>query len=87
MPPTAPDAVHARLGDVLRELIPGAPAILPAGARLVEDLGLDSLALARAVVALEDAFGVELPAERLHELRAATVSDLAALLAESGARA
>ena len=51
--------------------------------RLVEDLGFDSLALARTVVALETEFATELPAERLHELRTATVAQLASMLDEA----
>jgi acyl carrier protein len=51
--------------------------------RLVEDLGLDSLALARTVVALEAELGTELPPDRLHELRDGTAADLARLLDEA----
>ena len=77
-----PDTL-ARLLAVLREIAPQAKATLRPEDRLIEDVGLDSMALARAVVALEDAFGIELPPERLHELRSATIGDLAALLASS----
>jgi acyl carrier protein len=58
------------------------PAVEPSD-RLIEDLGFDSLALARAVVALESEFGTELPPERLHELRTATAGALAELLEEA----
>jgi acyl carrier protein len=52
--------------------------------RLIEDLGLDSVALAQVVVSLELAYDRDLPQERLHELRGATVADLQALV-ETGA--
>ena len=53
--------------------------------RLIADLGFDSVALVRVVVEIETAFDVELPQERLFELRTATVRDLAALAEGSGA--
>lgn len=87
-----PGAAHARAGtadtwaavvEVLCEVAPdGAGPMRPISRehRLVEDLGLDSLALARAVVALEARLDRELPPERLHELRSATAGTLLALV-------
>ena len=83
----ASTTVSARLAEVLRATAPAAPEqILPEHA-LVDDLGFDSIALVKTVVALEEAFDVELPQERLHELRGATVQDVATLLSAAGADA
>jgi len=76
--------VLPRLQGLLRELAPTALAEVRPDHRLLEDLGFDSVALVKTVVALEDAFGVELPQDRLHELRSATVADVAALVAAAG---
>ena len=70
----------ARLTAVLQAHAPEPRAVIAPGDRLVQDLGFDSLAIARTVVALESEFATELPADRLHELRTATAGDLAALL-------
>lgn len=86
MQPASP-TVSARLAEVLRSTAPAAPAEIRPEHALVDDLGFDSVALVKTVVALEEAFDVELPQERLHELRRATVSDVAALLATAGAGA
>ena len=83
----APASVPTRLADELRATAPAAPGEIRPEHALVDDLGYDSLALVKTVVALEEAFDVELPQERLHELRAATVSDVAALLHAAGAEA
>lgn len=74
-----------RLADVLRAHAPHPPRELRADMRLVDDLGFDSLALARAVVALETEFATELPQSRLHELRTATVGQLADMVSEGDA--
>jgi acyl carrier protein len=76
--------LSSRLGEVLRCTAPSAPSEIRPEHRLVEDLGFDSIALVKTVVALEEAFGVELPPERLHELRSARVLDVAALLSAAG---
>ena len=78
--PACPAASDERVLEVLRRLAPRPPRLLLPGHRLHEDLGFDSLALVKTVVALEDALGVELPQERLHELRRATVADACALV-------
>ena len=77
----APAPVPVRLIDVLRATASAAPEQILAEHRLVDDLGYDSVALVKTIVALEEAFEVELPQERLHELREATVQDVAGLLA------
>jgi acyl carrier protein len=82
-----PDSFTARLAEVLRATAPTAPEEIRPEHALVGDLGYDSVALVKTVVALEEAFDVELPQERLHELRSATVGDVAVLLASAGAGA
>ena len=82
-----PEWILARTADVLRRLAPSAPAEVSPGHLLLDDLGFDSLALVKTVVAVEDAFGIELPEHRLHELRTATVLDLARLIEQAGAAA
>lgn len=75
--------VWPRLRELLHAHAPRPPQDVLASHRLIEDLGFDSLALAKTVVALETEFGTELPPERLHELRTATAGELAALLQEA----
>ena len=87
---SAPDGegtVEACLVEVLRASAPAFSGDIRPDHLLVEDLGFDSIALVRTIVALEEAFGVELPPERLHELRAARVRDVALLLRAAGAQA
>ena len=78
-----PDDTWTRIERVLREVAPLPPRPLRPDDRLVEDLGLDSMALVNAVVALEEAFGLELPQDRLHELRGATAGVLAGLVEQA----
>jgi acyl carrier protein len=72
-----------RLAAILEAQAPSPPSEIRQGSRLIDDLGFDSLALAKTVVALEAEFGTELPADRLHELRSATAGDLLAMLTDS----
>ncbi|MEM7245055.1 MAG: acyl carrier protein [Acidobacteriota bacterium] len=69
--------------DALREAAPRLPSSVEAGHHLVDDLGLDSIGLARLVVELENRFDCDLPPERLGELRDATVADLVELLEQA----
>ena len=81
----ASPALVQRLEDVLRRMAPTPPGEIRLDQRLFADLGFDSLALVKTIVAIEDAFAVDLPQDRLHELREATVGELAALVAEASA--
>ncbi|MDR3310390.1 MAG: acyl carrier protein [Oscillospiraceae bacterium] len=49
-------------------------------ANIKEDFGADSLAVVELVMALEDAFGISIPEEKLKEI--ATVADIIALVGE-----
>ena len=51
---------------------------LPAHARLVEDLGYDSLAMAEVVFFIEDLYQIVIPNQDLHDLH--TVADLRAYI-------
>ena len=75
-----PDDTWTRVERVLREVASLPPRPMRPDDRLVEDLGLDSMALVNVVVALEEAFDLELPQDRLHELRAGTASSLVGLV-------
>ncbi len=78
-----PSPLWPRVAAILLVHAPRSPDAILAEHRLVEDLGFDSLALARTVVAIETEFGADLPAGRLHELRSATAGALADLLEEA----
>jgi acyl carrier protein len=84
--PKAP-SVLPQLTTVLRGLAPGHPATIRAEDRLIDQLGFDSVSLAQAIVEMEDCFGVELPQNRLHELRSATVAEVAGLIESSRGQA
>jgi acyl carrier protein len=75
--------VQARVADILAARSPlGVESARPEDL-LVGDLGFDSLGLVQAVLAVEDAFEVELPQDRLPEVREARVVDLARLVEEA----
>ena len=72
-----------RVGEVLRPFMALEQCSVGPASRLVEDLGLDSLAVARSILALEATFEVEIPENRLHAFKTATVADVASLIAEA----
>ena len=78
-----PSELWPRLQAILLAHSPLPRATITPADRLIEDLGFDSLALARTVVALETEFATELPPERLYELRSATAAELTQLLEEA----
>ena len=74
-------AVHAALSDILREDMNVDVSRVTAESRLIDDVGLDSVAFAVGMVAIEDRLGVALTEEDL--LSCETVGDLeAAILAK-----
>jgi len=84
-PPERPDAV-VRVRRVLTRLCPrDVPHELSGGHRLVEDLGLDSLAVIELVVALEAELGRPLPADAIGDHM--TVQDVVTLIEHTGAAA
>lgn len=76
-----PDAVSAALEEILRADLNIDTARLTRDSRLIDDAGLDSVAFAVGMVAIEDKLGVALSEEDL--LTCDTVGDLeAAILAK-----
>lgn len=76
-----PDAVSAALEEILRDDLNIDTARLTRESRLIDDAGLDSVAFAVGMVAIEDKLGVALSEEDL--LSCDTVGDLeAAILAK-----
>ena len=55
---------------------------VPLDARITEDLGADSLDLFELVMAIEEAFSVEIPSEDLEQI--ATVEDVVEYLKKKG---
>jgi acyl carrier protein len=64
------EIMAARLGLQAEQIVPAA--------RLVEDLGLDSLDAVELAIAVERKFNIEVPEEELTKLK--TVSDMVALV-------
>jgi acyl carrier protein len=81
MQPTTPDAVSAALTEILRDDMNVDIRRVTRQSRLVDDAGLDSVAFAVGMVAIEDKLGVALSEQDL--LSCDTVGDLeAAILAK-----
>jgi acyl carrier protein len=81
MEPTTPHAVSAALSEILRDDMNVDVTRIDAHSRLIDDVGLDSVAFAVGMVAIEDRLGVALTEEDL--LSCDTVGELeAAILAK-----
>jgi acyl carrier protein len=79
--PSTPEAVSAALTEILREDMNVDIRRVTPESRLIDDVGLDSVAFAVGMVAIEDKLGVALSEEDL--LSCDTVGDLeAAILAK-----
>lgn len=74
MDTSSPDAVSAALTEILRDDLNVDISRVTRDSRLVDDVGLDSVAFAVGMVAIEDKLGVALSEEDL--LTADTVGDL-----------
>ncbi|MGJ0120140.1 acyl carrier protein [Williamsia sp. MIQD14] len=68
------DRVHDELRDILANDLDLSPDHVTGSARLVDDLGLDSVAVAIGVVAIEERLGVALTEREIFE--SASVADL-----------
>lgn len=77
--PTSSSTVTPELLSILREDLNVDPSRVTPDARLVDDVGLDSVAFAVAMVAIEERLGVSLSEEEL--LNCDTVGDLQAAIA------
>jgi acyl carrier protein len=81
METSSPDAVSAALAEILRDDLNVDTTRVTRDSRLIDDVGLDSVAFAVGMVAIEDKLGVALSEEDL--LTCDTVGDLeAAILAK-----
>ncbi|CAN5456675.1 acyl carrier protein [soil metagenome] len=81
METSTPEAVSAALEEILRDDLNVDTSRLNRDSRLIDDAGLDSVAFAVGMVAIEDKLGVALTEEDL--LTCDTVGDLeAAILAK-----
>lgn len=81
MTESSPEAVHAALTDILRDDMNVDVSRVTPESRLIDDVGLDSVAFAVGMVAIEDRLGVALTEEDL--LSCDTVGELeAAILAK-----
>ncbi|MEN4397543.1 acyl carrier protein [Mycobacterium vulneris] len=84
MQSTTPEAVSAALTEILRDDMNVDVRRVTRESRLIDDVGLDSVAFAVGMVAIEDKLGVALSEEDL--LSCDTVGDLeAAILAKAPA--
>ncbi|MFT4043885.1 MAG: acyl carrier protein [Gordonia sp. (in: high G+C Gram-positive bacteria)] len=68
------DTVHDALRSILAEDLDLEVSAITDDARLIDDLGLDSVAIAIGVVAIEERLGVKLSEKEIFE--SATVADL-----------
>jgi acyl carrier protein len=81
MEPSTPEAVSAALTEILRDDLNIDTRRLTRDSHLIDDVGMDSVAFAVGMVAIEDRLGVALSEEDL--LTSETVGDLeAAILAK-----
>ncbi len=84
MKPSTPEAVSTALAEILRDDMNVDVGRITAESRLIDDVGLDSVAFAVGMVAIEDRLGVALSEEDL--LSCDTVGDLeSAILAKTPA--
>lgn len=65
--------VRSRISAALQEVV-GRPVVVSDKTDIVNDLGLDSLAVMNFVMALEDEYDISMPLDRMAEVQ--TVGDL-----------
>ncbi|SEC04289.1 acyl carrier protein [Streptomyces sp. 2224.1] len=68
------EEIVAQLAEILHEVAGVLPAEVTEEKSLVEELDVDSLAMAEVIVVAEERFGIELPEEEMKDLR--TVLDI-----------
>jgi len=74
------EAILAQVRTIITDVVDVDPDAIQLQANLREDLRADSLASVEIVMALEDAFGIEISEDRASQLR--TVSDLVRAIAD-----
>ncbi|MCU1761467.1 phosphopantetheine-binding protein [Pseudomonas sp. 14P_8.1_Bac3] len=72
------DAFNAEVFEVLADCLSLERRKIQPGSRLVEDLSADSITVVEMVMALNDRFGIELPAAGVESFR--TVADVCRLV-------
>ena len=70
---TVDQEVRSRISAALQEIV-GRPVAISDETNIVQDLGLDSLAIMNFVMALEDEYDISMPLDRMAEVQ--TVGDL-----------
>lgn len=70
---TVDQEVRSRISAALQEVV-GRPVAVSDSTDIVNDLGLDSLAIMNFVMALEDEYDISMPLDRMAEVQ--TVGDL-----------
>ena len=76
---TVDQEVRSRISAALQEVV-GRPVVVSDQTNIVNDLGLDSLAVMNFVMALEDEYDISMPLDRMAEVQ--TVGDLARTIEE-----
>ena len=71
--------VRSRISAALQEVV-GRPVVVADETDIVNDLGLDSLAVMNFVMALEDEYDISMPLDRMAEVQ--TVGDLVRTIEE-----
>ena len=67
-------ALEGRLVEILHRISGADPALITADARLMEDIGIDSLGFYEILIEADTCFGIRIPEETLLQLR--TVGDI-----------
>ena len=67
-------AMHSKVVDIIANQLGVEKEIITAEAHVVDDLGADSLDVVELVMALEEAFDLEIPDEEAEKIR--TVNDI-----------
>ncbi|OYX33086.1 MAG: acyl carrier protein [Caulobacterales bacterium 32-69-10] len=76
---TVDQEVRSRISAALQEIV-GRPVAVADETDIVNDLGLDSLAIMNFVMALEDEYDISMPLDRMAEVQ--TVGDLVRTIEE-----
>ena len=71
-------ALEGRLVEILHRISGADPALITAEARLMEDIGIDSLGFYEILIEADTCFGIRIPVETLLQFR--TVGDIQAHL-------
>ncbi|MBR8742873.1 acyl carrier protein [Nocardiopsis sp. MG754419] len=66
--------ILAGLGEIIEEIVGTEPSEVTPEKSFVDDLDIDSLSMVEIAVAAQDKFGVEIPDDRLKDLK--TVQDV-----------